>query len=83
MEVAKILSKEVVCESDVEEINVDEDVSSEVNALENAVDVKMVGESVLAEFADEEIMIDSDVDVAYKEKGVASEVETMLEVGAM
>jgi hypothetical protein len=81
MEVAKILSKEVVCESDVEEINVDEDVSSEVNALENAVDVKMVGESVLAEFADEEIMIDSDVDVANREKVAAPEVKIVLGVG--
>ncbi len=81
MEVAKILSKEVVCESDVEEINVDEDVSSEVNALENAVDVKMVRESVLAEFADEEIMIDSDVDVANREKIAVPEVEMVLEVG--
>jgi hypothetical protein len=46
--------------------------------------MNIVGISILAELdADEEIMIDSDVDVAYKEKGVASEVETMLEVGAM
>ncbi len=33
--------------------------------------------------ADEESMIDSDVDVAYKEKGAAPEVETVLEVGVM
>ena len=68
-------------ESDVEGINVAEDVSSEVSALGDAVDVKMVGESVLAEFADEEIMIDSDVDVANREKVAAPEVKIVLGVG--
>jgi hypothetical protein len=46
--------------------------------------MKIVGKSILAELdTDEEIMIDSNVDVAYKEKGVAPEMETVLEVGAM
>jgi hypothetical protein len=72
-----------VDESDVEGINVAEDVSSEVSALEDAVDVKMVGESVLAEFADEVIMIDAGLDVVYKEVAAAPEMEMVLGVGVM
>jgi hypothetical protein len=83
MKVAKISKKVVVDESDVEGINVAEDVSSEVSALEDAVDVKMVGESVLAEFADEVIMIDAGLDVVYKEVASAPEMEMVLEVGVM
>ncbi len=70
-------------ESDVEGINVAEDVSSEVIALEDAVDVKMVRESVLAEFADEVIMIGAGLDVVYKEVAAAPEMKMVLEVGVM
>jgi hypothetical protein len=72
-----------VDESDVEGINVAEDVSSEVIALEDAVDVKMVRESVLAEFADEVIMIGAGLDVVYKEVAAAPEMKMVLEVGVM